>query len=52
MIRRIVLLPEPDGPSKATSWPAGTSNETSSTAWNVPYRFERWRTAMATVDSF
>ena len=36
MIRRIVLLPEPEGPSKATSWPAGTSNETSVTAWNVP----------------
>ena len=29
MIRRIVLLPEPEGPSRATSWPAGTSNETS-----------------------
>ena len=32
MIRKIVLLPEPDGPSNATSCPAGTSNETSSTA--------------------
>ena len=33
MIRRIVLLPDPDGPSSATSCPAGTSNETPSTAW-------------------
>ena len=51
MIRRIVLLPEPEGPSSATSWPAGTSNETSFTAWNVPYRFERFCTTMPTVDS-
>ena len=39
-IRRIVLLPDPDGPSRATSCPAGTSNETPSTAWNEPNRFE------------
>ncbi len=47
MIRRIVLLPEPDGPSSATSWPAGTSNETPSTAWNEPNRLRRFLTAMA-----
>ena len=49
MIRRIVLLPEPEGPSSATSWPDGTSNETSSTAWKLPYRFDRWRTMMLTI---
>src|SRR4051794_38366288 len=48
MIRRIVLLPEPDGPSKATSCPVGTSNETPSTAWNLPNRFERFLTTMPT----
>src|SRR5262249_20764357 len=46
MILRIVLLPEPEGPSKATSCPAGTSNETSSTAWNDPNRFTRSLTRM------
>src|SRR6266576_936300 len=48
MIRRIVLLPDPDGPNSATSWPAGTSNVTPSTAWNRPNRFERFLTAMPT----
>src|SRR5512135_740335 len=48
MIRKIVLLPEPDGPSKATSWPDGTSNETPSTAWNRPNRFARFFTTMPT----
>src|SRR6185437_9941485 len=46
MIRRIVLLPDPDGPSSATSWPEGTSNETSSTAWKATNRFARFLTAM------
>src|SRR6185312_14037769 len=48
MIRRIVLLPDPDGPSSATSCPDGTSNDTPSTAWNEPNRFERLRTTIAT----
>src|ERR1700722_16611588 len=42
MIRRMVLLPEPEGPRSATSCPAGTSNETSFTAWNDPKRFVRF----------
>ncbi len=47
MIRSSVLLPEPDGPSKATSSPAGTENVTRLTAWKVPNRFARFSTRMA-----
>src|ERR1700723_1409713 len=32
IIRAIVVLPEPDSPTIASDWPAGTENVTSSTA--------------------
>src|SRR5262245_60204847 len=51
LVRRIVLFPEPEGPNKATNWPAWTSNETSSTAWNEPYFLDRPRTSIATSRS-
>src|SRR3954454_23541990 len=51
MIRRIVLLPEPVGPSGETSSPAGTSNETPSTTLYSPNRFERFFTTMPTSAS-
>jgi hypothetical protein len=34
--RRVVVLPQPEGPNNVTSEPAGTSNETSSTAMTLP----------------
>ena len=39
-IRSSVDFPEPDGPSRATSDPSGTSSETSSSAVKPANRFE------------
>ncbi len=36
IIRRIVVLPQPDGPSSVTSVPGATVNETSLTAVTSP----------------
>src|SRR3977135_2777733 len=36
-MRRVVVLPQPDGPSSVTSSPCATLNETSSTAVTRPY---------------
>ena len=41
MMRSSVVLPEPDGPSSATSSPAGTSRLTSSSAVNAPNALAR-----------
>ena len=38
IIRRTVLLPDPDGPSSAVIAPPGAVNDTSLTALNVPNR--------------
>src|SRR6478672_10042768 len=46
MMRKRVVLPEPDGPSSATSWPAGMSRLRSSQTTVRPKRFCRWRTSM------
>src|SRR5678815_218930 len=46
MMRKSVVLPEPDGPSSATSWPAGMSRLRSSQTTVAPKRFCRWRTSM------
>ena len=34
--RSVVVLPQPDGPSSVTSWPASTRNDTASTAVTSP----------------
>ena len=39
MIRSSVVLPDPDGPSSATSSPAATEKDTSFTAVKLPYAF-------------
>ncbi len=41
IIRRVVVLPQPDGPSSEKNSPACTSNETPSTARTTPKRFSR-----------
>src|SRR5262245_36746603 len=47
MMRSRVVLPDPDGPSSATSWPAGHSTETLSRATKSPNRFD---TLVAVID--
>ncbi len=49
IIRSIVVLPEPDGPSSAKNSPAAMSSDTSSTAVTVPKRLVTDRTEMAAV---
>ena len=46
MMRSSVVLPEPEGPSSATSSPAGMSRLRSSQTTVAPKRFCRWRTSM------
>src|SRR5438270_5156666 len=46
MIRSSVVLPEPEGPSSATSSPVFTSRLTSSSAVKLPNRFVMLRTSM------
>ncbi len=48
MMRKSVVLPEPDGPNSATSEPCGTSRLTSSSAVKVPNFLTTLRTAMLT----
>src|SRR5688572_6606630 len=38
IIRRVVVLPQPEGPSSVSSRPSGTASETSSTARTDPNR--------------
>src|SRR3954471_5475807 len=49
---RIVLLPQPEGPMRATNSPSTMSNDTDSTAWRArppsPYVLRRLRTPMRT----
>ncbi len=44
MVRSSVVLPEPDGPSSATSSPEETSSDTSSSAARPTYLFEMFST--------
>src|SRR6478736_2890098 len=39
--RSVVVLPQPDGPSRQTSCPCPISKDTSSTATALPYRLPR-----------
>src|SRR5438445_7471766 len=43
-MRRVVVLPQPDGPRSVANEPLGTSNETSSTAAALPNRLVIWET--------
>src|SRR5258707_2641434 len=43
MQRRIVVLPQPEGPSSARVWPSATSSETPSTAARPPKRLRKSR---------
>src|SRR5258707_8407618 len=45
-IRRIVVLPEPFGPSSPMTSPAATSRDTRSTASRGPYHLESWSATM------
>src|SRR5712672_328916 len=40
--RRIVVLPQPEGPSKASVWPASTASEAPSTATRLSKRLRRF----------
>src|ERR1700710_1953959 len=46
MMRSSVVLPEPDGPSSASSSPLATLRSTSSSAANAPNRFTMFRTSI------
>src|SRR5690606_16653305 len=46
MIRSSVVLPQPDGPSKATSSPVSICSDTSSSARKSPNRRERFLTSI------
>src|SRR5690349_18719566 len=52
MMRRSVVLPQPDGPSSATSFPLGTSTLTSLTAQKLPNVFVTFLTWMLTGAPF
>ena len=41
--RSVVVLPQPDGPSRQTRWPCSMASETSSTTATSPYRLVRLR---------
>src|SRR5882672_725358 len=43
--RKVVVLPQPDGPSRQTSRPCPIRNDTSSTTANVPYRLVKFRSS-------
>src|SRR6266550_4815816 len=51
MIFKIVVLPEPLGPSSVTSAPSETENEVGSTAVTVPNSLETWSTTTASAAS-
>ena len=36
IMRKVVVLPQPEGPSRVTSWPGSMVKETSSTAVTLP----------------
>jgi hypothetical protein len=36
IMRSVVVLPQPEGPSRVTSWPASMVKDTSSTAVTLP----------------
>src|SRR5947209_16727214 len=46
IMRRMVVLPQPEGPSSVTSVRATMSNETSRTATTSPYCFVTWRNSI------
>src|SRR5260370_34197146 len=37
MVRKVVVLPAPFEPSRVTTWPSATSNDTSHSATTLPY---------------
>src|SRR5579871_6381575 len=43
--RNVVVLPQPDGPSRQTSEPCSMRSDTSSTAANLSYRLVRFRSS-------
>src|SRR5262249_43657079 len=51
IIRKVVVLPQPEGPSRHTTSPAATSRSTSRTATKLPKRFVSWRRAMVDIGS-
>src|SRR5437588_6229915 len=50
MIFRIVVLPEPLGPSSVTRAPSATENEVGSTAVTIPNSLDTWSTTTAPAD--
>src|SRR6185369_1668166 len=49
VMRKLVVLPAPLGPSKPTTSPASTSKETPSTTLRRPYHFSRPRTSRRAI---
>jgi hypothetical protein len=46
IIRKVVVLPHPDGPSSEKNSPAAMSKQASSTATKSPKRFVTWSSSM------
>jgi hypothetical protein len=51
MVRIVVVLPAPFGPTSAGTSPGRTSNDNPSTAWSCLYDFEKSSTTSALTDS-
>ena len=49
MMRSRVVLPDPDGPSNATSWPAGNCTDTSFSAVKDPKVLVMFLTSMLMI---
>src|SRR5215470_978282 len=50
IMRRVVVLPQPDGPSRQTTSPAATSRSTRSTAVRSPNTLVTWLSAIVDID--
>src|SRR3954463_12199158 len=49
-IRNVVVLPQPEGPSRAKKEPRGTSRSSDCTAWKAPKCLVSWRSASPSYD--
>src|ERR1022692_4356274 len=49
IMRKVVVLPQPDGPRRTRSSPSATSSEKSSTATNSPKRLLTWSSVTVAI---
>src|SRR3954452_23750725 len=50
-MRSVVVLPQPEGPSRAKNEPRGTSRSRSRTAWKAPKCLVSWRRASPSCEA-